>query len=134
MQSNLGFIPSWQFNRDPAQNPNLTPFMQMPPGMYQTTRQPVGPYMTGMNGLGQLSADMPVQASMPSETMAPPPTMTDVLAVPDVPATFTSPDELVAFHNQFMATWWWRNRRMLGIGIAIALGLGVVGGVSAILR
>lgn len=46
----LGFIPAWQFSEDPANNPNLTPFMKMPPGMYQTTRQPVGPYMTGMNG------------------------------------------------------------------------------------
>lgn len=131
--NNLGNIPSWQFNRDPAQNPNLTPFMQMPPGMYQTTRQPIGPYMTGMNGLGQVTMDTPVQTAAPTPEMAPP-TITDVLAVPDVPATFTSPDQLVAFHNQFMATWWWRNRRVLGIGIAIALGLGVVGGVSAILR
>ena len=53
MQLNgLGFIPSWQFSQDPAQNPNLTPFMQMPAGMYQTTVQPVGPYMSGMAGLG----------------------------------------------------------------------------------
>jgi hypothetical protein len=53
MQLNgLGLIPSWQFSQDPVQNPNLTPYMQMPPGMYQTTLQPVGPYMTGMGGLG----------------------------------------------------------------------------------
>lgn len=24
---NLGFVPSWQFSSDPAQNPNLSPFM-----------------------------------------------------------------------------------------------------------
>jgi hypothetical protein len=47
----LGFVPAFQFSNDPANNPNLTPFMQMPPGMFQTTRQPVGPYMTGMNGV-----------------------------------------------------------------------------------
>jgi hypothetical protein len=52
MQLNgLGFIPSWQFSQDPAQNPSLTPYMQMPDGMYQTTAQPAGSYMSGMAGL-----------------------------------------------------------------------------------
>jgi hypothetical protein len=50
-QANLGLIPEWQFNQNPAQNPLLTS-MQFPQGMYQSTVQPIGPYAGGMNGLG----------------------------------------------------------------------------------
>jgi len=40
----LGIIPSWQFNTDANTNPLLNPHVQYPPGMSQTTVQPVGPY------------------------------------------------------------------------------------------
>lgn len=40
----LGIIPSWQFNTDANTNPLLNPHVEYPPGMYQTTVQPVGPY------------------------------------------------------------------------------------------
>jgi hypothetical protein len=51
--SNLGFIPSFMFSMDPAINPNVVD-MPFPPGMTQTTVQPVGPYMFGMAGLGEV--------------------------------------------------------------------------------
>jgi hypothetical protein len=51
--SNLGLIPAWQFSQNPADNPLLTPYMTYPPGMNQSTGQPIGPYYGGgMNGLG----------------------------------------------------------------------------------
>ena len=47
----LGLIPSWQFNQDPNTNPALTPFVTYPPGVYQTTTQPIGPYFNpGLSG------------------------------------------------------------------------------------
>lgn len=38
----LGIIPTWQFSGDPAVNPHINPFMTFPPGMTQSTVQPVG--------------------------------------------------------------------------------------------
>lgn len=49
----LGIFPSWQYSADPAVNPKINPNVQYPPGMYQTTVQPVAPYWGGpVNGLG----------------------------------------------------------------------------------
>jgi hypothetical protein len=42
-RSNLGLIPEWQFNMDPAVNPKLAT-VNMPDGVYQTTVQPLSPY------------------------------------------------------------------------------------------
>lgn len=49
----LGLIPDWQFNMDPSKNPKVVN-LDFPAGMYQTTTQPVGPYMNGdgLSGLG----------------------------------------------------------------------------------
>lgn len=50
----LGLIPSWQMSMDPAVNYKINPFVQYPPGVYQTTPQPLYPYYQGpeLNGLG----------------------------------------------------------------------------------
>lgn len=56
VMQNLGFIPAWEFDMDPANNPQVVD-MAFPPGMTQTTVQPVGPYYSGsgMQGLGAAS-------------------------------------------------------------------------------
>jgi hypothetical protein len=56
-RTHLGLIPDWQFSMDPAINPKINPFVQYPPGVYQSTIQPIGPYFqtqppaSGMNGI-----------------------------------------------------------------------------------
>lgn len=41
----LGLIPAYQFSSDPAVNfTKINPNVQYPPGVYQTTVQPIGPY------------------------------------------------------------------------------------------
>ena len=88
--NNLGFIPAWQFNMDPAMNPQVTD-MQFPEGMTQSTTQPTGPYLGGMGD--------------PIDTV-----------------------------NAVFDSWWWRNRKWIVVGTIAALGLGVVGGISSILK
>jgi hypothetical protein len=94
----LGFIPQFQFDMNPAANPQVVD-MQFPEGMYQTTVQPVGPYFQHqMNGLGHLGIE-------PLDTV-----------------------------NAIFDSWWWRNRKWVAFGAIGALGLGVLGGLTAILR
>jgi hypothetical protein len=50
---NLGFVPAWQFNMNPAENPQVVN-MAFPPGMTQSTVQP----MYGLSGLG--AAEQPI--------------------------------------------------------------------------
>ncbi|MGH7176615.1 MAG: hypothetical protein ACREJC_04480 [Tepidisphaeraceae bacterium] len=101
--ANLGFIPAWQFNMNPAVNPQVVS-MQFPPGMSQSTVQPVGPYMNspcqglGCAGLGQLGIE-------PIDTV-----------------------------NAVFDSWWWKNRKWVAFGAVAALGLGVLGGITAILK
>lgn len=47
----LGLFSSWQYSLDPAINPNVVN-MQFPPGMNQSTVQPIGPFQYGVSGLG----------------------------------------------------------------------------------
>jgi hypothetical protein len=89
--NNLGFIPAWQFNMDPAMNPQVTD-MRFPPGMTQSTAQPVGPYLGG-------TMDAPIDAA-----------------------------------NAMFDSWWWKNRKWIVVGTVAALGLGVLGGLAAILK
>lgn len=93
--NNLGFIPAWQFNQDPAHNPAIVN-MQFPPGMFQTTVQPTGPYYNHqLAGLG----------IEPLDTV-----------------------------NAIFDSWWWKNRKWIALGAVGALGLGILGGLTAILR
>lgn len=39
----LGIYPSWQYSMDPAVNPKINPNVKYPPGVFQTTVQPIGP-------------------------------------------------------------------------------------------
>jgi hypothetical protein len=57
-RTHLGLIPDYQFSSDPAVNfTKINPFVQYPPGVYQSTIQPIGPYFqtqppaSGMNGI-----------------------------------------------------------------------------------
>ena len=62
MQSaSLGLIPSWQFDMNPANNPQVVD-MQFPDGMYQTTVQPVGPYFDSGAGLQGAALGDPIDA------------------------------------------------------------------------
>jgi hypothetical protein len=59
----LGIIPSWQFDPNPAHNPMLNPHLVMPAGMDQLTVQPTGGYPTN-NGLGiTMAAYLPPAAA-----------------------------------------------------------------------
>jgi hypothetical protein len=54
----LGMIPSWQFNMNAAQNPNINSHVKFPEGWTQLTVQPHGHYRTsgdaGLQGLGRV--------------------------------------------------------------------------------
>lgn len=65
----LGLIPTWQFSDDPAINYNANPFVRFPPGVTQSTVQPlsglgtpIAEYMQtpvgvpGLSGLGFFSS------------------------------------------------------------------------------
>ena len=40
----LGLIPQWQFSADPTINPKINPHVVFPPGVTQTTVQPIGAF------------------------------------------------------------------------------------------
>lgn len=108
--ANLGLIPSWQFNMNPAENPQVVD-LTFPGGTYQTTVQPIGPYYGGgsLSGLGGSDYD-------------------DLL---DAPGDLTA-DQWATAHNLMRKTWWWRRRKLVMVGLGTALVLGTIGGLNTI--
>jgi len=102
----LGYIPSWQFSQNAETNPRLNPHLKFPPGVYQTTVQPVGPYYaSNMSGHFMTLGGTKTLAAEPVE-------------------------QINAIYDSF----WWRHRKVIIVGSLAAITLGVIGGVAALLK
>ncbi len=114
-------IPDWQFSLDPNVNPKINPFVKYPDGVYQTTPQSWGPYYGDPVSSPGVAGPRAVQLSTRS-LVAANNAQQSVLRLNGV--GFTNPFD----------SWWWTNRKWVALGGVGVVGLGLLAGLTAILK
>lgn len=121
----LGFIPNWQFSADPSVNPFLNPHVKMPEGWTQAyTAQPVGAMMTPVN----IPIPSPLLGARTTGFAGP--ALGYVMIDRAASASATAAQGALAG----VGTWAWDHRKGLALGAVALVGLGLLGGLSAILK
>jgi hypothetical protein len=108
VKSPLGLIPNAYFSGDAAINPAINPHVRFPPGYNQSTLQPQwGHAQLGCYGGG-------CRRRVELEGLG-----------------LTNPLDVL---NEVGDSWWWKNRKAVGIGALALAGLAVLGVAKSILR